>query len=64
MSQTWPLSRMKSQSDGETGVDAGNDNDKPVCSSETKRNLRIDLPPPTLPGVRRVRESPGRVEGT
>lgn len=31
---------MKSQSDKETGVDTGNDNDKPVCSSETKRNLR------------------------
>lgn len=27
---------MKSQSDEETGVDSGNDNDKPVCSSEDK----------------------------
>ena len=32
MSQTWPLSRMRSQSGGETGVDTGNDNDKPGCS--------------------------------
>lgn len=40
MTQTWTLSRMKSQSDEETGVDTDNDNDKPVCLSETKRNLR------------------------
>jgi hypothetical protein len=37
MSQTWLSSRMKSQSDEETGVDTGSDNDKPVCSSETKK---------------------------
>lgn len=60
VSQTWPLSRMRSQSGGETGVDTGNDNDKPVYLVLGQREaIRMPL---TNPGGRRVRESPGMAE--
>ena len=40
MSQTWPLSRMRSRSGGKTGVDTGNDSDKLVCSILDTGKLR------------------------